>query len=264
MSDFYINKVRKTTVTSAILEEFIRILIEGEVKPGDRIPPEQELEKMLGVGRSSVREVLSALELIGIIERRPGVGTYICDDLNSKAFSLIMTMVAQNTSILFEARKVIEVGLASLAAEKATQADIQRLNSYLSQMEESIDDKELFISIDLKFHLYIAEMCQNSFLRNMMTPLSSFLNAWREKSSRARAAREMAIDCHTEILARIEDRDPIGASAAMLDHLNRIQEFFLKERRDKSKTPIPTAISSATKQKPKLALTKEESINGNN
>ena len=231
MSDFIVNKVSKTTVTSAIMEEFVRILIKGEVKPGDKIPPEQELVKMLGAGRSSVREVLSALELIGIIERRVGDGTYITDNINSKAFSLIMTIVAQNTSVLFEARKGIEVGLASLAAEKATPTDIQKLNAYLLQMKETINDKEVFVNIDLNYHLHLTTMCGNSFLQNMMIPLSTFLNAWREKSARSKAAREMAIDCHTKILAKIEERDPIGASAAMFDHLNKIQEFFLKEDR---------------------------------
>ncbi len=229
MSSLVMNKVSKTTVTSAVLEEFMRILIEGHVKPGDKIPTEQELVQMLGVGRSSVREVLSALELIGIIDRRVGDGTYISDNLNCKAFSLILTVVAQNTPVLFEARKVIEVGLAALAAEKATPADLQKLEGYIVQMKEHLDEQQTFIQIDLDFHLYIAEITGNVFLRNMMFPLTTFLNAWREKSARSKAAREMAIACHTNILEKFKAKDAVGASAAMFDHLQQIQEFFIKE-----------------------------------
>ena len=229
MDSFTVNKVYKTTVTSAVMEEFMRILIEGSVKPGDKIPTEQELVKMLGVGRSSVREVLAALELIGIIERRAGDGTYITDKLNSKTFSLIMTIVGQNTPVLFEARKVIEIGLASLAAEKATSADVEQLELYLREMKAAIANQKQFIKIDLEFHLHLATMSQNVFLQSMMLPLTNFLNAWREKSARSQDSREKALAHHTKILEKIKAQDPSGASAAMFEHLNQIQESFLNE-----------------------------------
>lgn len=229
MGSFTVNKVCKTTVTSAAMEEFMRILIEGSVKPGDKIPTEQELVTMLGVGRSSVREVLAALELIGVIERRAGDGTYITDNFNSKAFSLIMTIFGQNNPVLFEARKVIEIGLASLAAEKATLADVEQLELYLSEMKANISNQKRFIKIDLKFHLYLATMSQNIFLQNMMLPLTNFLNAWREKSARSQESRERAFAYHTKILGKIKEKDSTGASGAMFEHLNQIQESFLNE-----------------------------------
>src|SRR2546430_10730710 len=134
MSQVFLTPVTRSTLTTDICHKLATHLIRGDWKEGDRIPAERELCQQLGVGRASLREALKALEIMGMIETRLGDGTYVCN--KSEFFSrpllwAITSSSATDVHELVEARKLIEVELAGLAAERATGEDLKQIGIHL-------------------------------------------------------------------------------------------------------------------------------------
>src|SRR5688572_12663819 len=143
MSSAFLTPVTRTTLTANICQKMVSHLIRGDWAEGERIPPERELCQQLGVGRASLREALKALEIMGLIETRLGDGTYVCKRSEFFARPLLWAIASGGETEaheLSEARKLIEVELAGLAAERASADELRLIGSYLDQMAESGED----------------------------------------------------------------------------------------------------------------------------
>jgi DNA-binding FadR family transcriptional regulator len=131
----------------------------GELKPGDRLPPERELAQLVGVSRPSVRAGLRSLSAMGVVHTRHGSGTYIADGppaLDSRPLSMLASLHGFTPEQMFEARRVLEVGVAGLAAERATGDQVAAMAEEVTGMFASVEDPQTFLMHDVRFHRSVA------------------------------------------------------------------------------------------------------------
>lgn len=163
-------------VTDEAIGKIKDMLIRGELKAGDRLPPEKELSERLGLSRSSLREAVKALELTRVLDVRRGDGTYVTS-LDAKLLNKAVAFVVdlhQDRSVLelFEVRRILEPATAHLAAGRITAADISRLRDSLKMVDEYSSVEEL-VAHDLTFHGVIAQAAGNDYLGSLVEALYS-------------------------------------------------------------------------------------------
>jgi GntR family transcriptional repressor for pyruvate dehydrogenase complex len=208
-------------------------LIRGHWCPGEKIPAERELCLKLGVARTSLREALKALEIMGMIETRLGDGTYVCK--RSEFFSKpLLWLIASGSDAqaleLIEARTLIEVELAGLAAERATPADIERLSQELHHMADTIGDPKGFVQADVNFHLLIGAAACNDILMNALLLIRNLLQQWILTAVTSEGVPQKAYAQHKRLFRAIEGHDSIAARRAMKNHLQDMANFLPKKR----------------------------------
>ncbi|HXE80790.1 MAG TPA: FadR/GntR family transcriptional regulator [Vicinamibacterales bacterium] len=215
-------------VTAEIVVQHVRNLIErGELKPGDRLPPERELAVQLGVSRPSVRAGLRSLAAIGILQTRHGAGTFITDGpptLGSEPLSFLAALHGFTQDEMYEARRALEVGVAGLAAERATDEQIATIAEEVTNLFASLDDPQAFLRHDIRFHRAVAAASGNPILASLVEMVSTiFYEHRRRKIEEAGDLKESA-QMHRVIYHAIRARDPKRARAAMNEHLLLAQE----------------------------------------
>lgn len=206
-------------------------LIAEELKPGDLLPPERELVRMLGVGRSSVRDAIRALELMGLLEPRQGIGTVVCDPAATPANPLASALLEKRQMVadLLEVRRMIEPPLTRRAALQATGKAIADMEAILQRQEAKVRAGELGIAEDSEFHHAIALASQNSAVLKVVDALTDSLRDTREQSLQVEGRQEKSLAGHRRILAALKRGDASGAEAAMRRHLQEIENIVLKK-----------------------------------
>ena len=162
-------------VTDEAIVKIKEMLIRGELRPGDRLPPEKELSDALGLSRSSLREAVKALELIRVLDVRRGDGTYVTSlepSLLLEAMSFVVDIHQDHTVLdLFEVRRLLEPAAAAMATLRATSEDLARLTAMLDEVgpETSVED---LVAHDVTFHGVICELSGNAYLSTLLESLS--------------------------------------------------------------------------------------------
>ena len=234
-NDLVLEQPRKVTVVEAIVEQIVRQIQAGKLEPGDKLPSERQLIEMLKVSRSSVREALQGLAVMGLIESRPGQGTFVSDnlylmvpDVNSPGLSASLQRDIRLK--LVEARRIVEGNIARLAAERATDAAIERLSEQFELYSTLILQKSYQQAVGgphHDFHIALAEMTHNPFFTPLVETLlraipqglrESEFNALARPDPQAIWLRELEI--HRAIKDAVARRDPDAAGAAMEDHMD--------------------------------------------
>ena len=208
-------------------------IVRGDWPAGTRIPPERELCRLLDAGRSSIREALKALELMGMVESRLGDGTFVCDRSRFLSSPLVWAITSSgeaDVSELVEARRLIETELAALAAERATGEDLKRLGESLDEMEGAGEDAERYLDADLSFHVAIAEAAHNRILSNALELLRNLTRRWIRAALRLPTVPGEALDQHKAIFLAIAKRRPDQARAAMHSHLEAMGRRLMEAR----------------------------------
>ncbi|WP_458112422.1 FadR family transcriptional regulator [Arthrobacter sp. R1-13] len=162
-------------VTDEAIDKIKEMLLRGELKAGDRLPPEKELSDRLGLSRSSLREAVKALELIRVLDVRRGDGTYVTS-LDAKLLNEALAFVVelhQDKSILelFEVRRILEPATAFIAASKISGAELLELSATMDGIDEHTDVEEL-VAHDLEFHRIISRSAGNAYLESLLDALS--------------------------------------------------------------------------------------------
>ena len=209
-------------VSAEIARKLLDYLLSGVLLPGDRLPSERELSRTFGVGRSAVRDALKPLTLLGIIDVRQGDGTYLRtteSEILPKAIEWGLLLGERRALDLVEARRHIEVALATLAAERRDEQDLRDMRVLLRQMELAASDDE-FIEADMKFHLRLAEAARNSVLAGILTNIRSLIRVWISRVTRAADSVAPSYQEHVPIMEALEAKDPAAAAAAMAAHLD--------------------------------------------
>jgi len=166
-----IQPAQKITLIEAVTQQLLALIRDGHLRPGDSLPSERELMERLHVGRSSVREALRSLATMRVIEIHPGRGAFVrspvTEDLvPSDALSVLLARDAMIEIV--EARTVLEVAMASMAAERATEEDLAEMAGMLEEMNGSLADEEHSLVLNARFHLAIAEAARNPVLLKML------------------------------------------------------------------------------------------------
>ena len=210
-------------VAAELVVAHIRSLIDaGQLKPGDRLPAERELAVHIGVSRPSVRAGLRALAAMGVVQSRHGAGTFIRSgppSLDSEPLSFLAALHGFTRDQMFEARRVLEVGVAGLAAERATGEHLASIAEEMTGLFASLDDPLAFLRHDIRFHRAVASASGNPILASLVEMVSALFYAQRRKTAeRARDLRESA-DMHRAIYNALRVHDVERARLAMNEHL---------------------------------------------
>jgi DNA-binding FadR family transcriptional regulator len=227
---------RRELLTDDIVKRLVNLILDSGLRPGDKLPSERELMVRLGVGRSSLREAIRTLGALGVVEVRVGSGMFVSDGESSvltMPLSWGLLMGERSSQEVVEARRVVEVELAGLAAERGTDAEIAAIAEKLTLMSASLHDAEAFARYDLEFHLAVARAAHNQVLHHVLDTLRHVLRAWFVEVFPRRPDKTETIRNHEPILAAIRARDPIAARAAMSEHLAsgaRWLDDLLRER----------------------------------
>ncbi len=223
----------------------VRQLIEkGTLKPGDKIPPERDLARTLQISRASLRTGIGYLAALGVMKIKHGVGTFVADgppDFGQNSLSFISALHGFQSWQMFEARMLLETGLAALAAERGKDDHIRALAEEVAEMFASVDNPAEYLIHDVAFHRVIAQASGNPILAAVMETIASSMYDHRRKTvERSIDLRESA-GMHREIYRAIRSRKPAEARKLMEQHLRQAQEAQVLER------PLPKR-SSATPQ----------------
>jgi GntR family transcriptional repressor for pyruvate dehydrogenase complex len=213
--------------------EQIRELIEGgQLKPGDKLPTERSLAEQLGVSRSSVREALSALEVLGVIHSRQGLGNYVAHNVSSELpQDQYENLIVEGGPLeIIEARQLFEPGVAALAARRRTEADLQAIRACITEMERLIAEGGNAWEPDWGFHVAVANAGHNavvSALADLITQRvsGSLWQLMRERNYASDPARPRHyLNSHRLIYEAIERGDASAAEAALRLHLAEITD----------------------------------------
>jgi GntR family transcriptional repressor for pyruvate dehydrogenase complex len=218
--------VTRDALPDQIAARLIDLITERQLKAGDRLPPERELAASMGVSRSSLREALRALAMLGVAEMRHGDGTYLTTlDATSlmRPVGLVLALSDSGLEELFEARKLVEPGLAALAAERISDADAEELHRCAQASAAALEDAEAFMFADIELHARIARAASNAVLERLLDSIAGMGIASRRRTGRLAPVREQSARDHHEIAAAIAAHDADAASAAMLRHLENVE-----------------------------------------
>ncbi|NLW07156.1 MAG: FadR family transcriptional regulator [Clostridia bacterium] len=218
--------IRTKKIYEEIVQQIKVLISEGNLKPGDRLPSERELSERLAVSRASVREALTALAALGVIDIRPGEGTFVKHVRNRdivESLAMAILLDRKTAKELLETRQALETEAAHLAARRAELEDLTKMASILEEMHRDLQNGVLGDDPDLRFHLAIAEATKNSVLARLMHTVSDTmlqaLRASRLSLYTNPGNAELLYEQHVAIYEAIKGRNPRAARKAMSQHL---------------------------------------------
>ncbi|MBP1967714.1 FadR/GntR family transcriptional regulator [Paenibacillus aceris] len=217
---------------SEIVMGQIKMQIEtGTYAPGSKLPTVVELAASFQVGRSTIREALSALKAIGWVDIRHGGGTFVSNPLPVDSTSLFDQ--SESLQEVQEVRRFIEAGCASLAASRRTDANVAALRDILQTMEKALGNEEESEQADIRFHLEIAKASHNSLMIGMMESLTERLQVSMKASRRLwffaeRASAEKLLQEHRDIVDAIDAQDETLAADRMSQHIHKVDQVIQK------------------------------------
>ncbi len=233
--DIQFGTLQKDALSEKIVERLLDLIREKQLRPGDRLPPERELAPLMGVSRPSLREALRALSVMKVVENRQGSGTYITS-LNPELFvnhlDFIFTVNDATFVDLFEARKVIEVGLVAQAARTIDQENLSRLEACLVRASAQVNEPDAFLQTDLELHNIIIEAAGNRTLALFMKSITQINIASRQRTSDLPEVRRRTIKHHKAIVSALRAHDPEAAASAMRSHLTYVEDRLKSTRRN--------------------------------
>jgi GntR family transcriptional regulator, transcriptional repressor for pyruvate dehydrogenase complex len=232
-----------STLTASAFEELISYVVHGTWKAGDRIPPERELCQQLGIARTSLREAVKALELIGMLESRVGDGTFVCDRSEFLSRPLLWALTGTDRAELrdiMEARLFLEQDLAGLAAERASNSEIEDIGKTLQDMRNCLATGESPIEADMQFHLAVADAAHNEVMRNAVQLLRNLLRQWLLLKLMIPQVPAKILQQHDAVFRAIKARDVTGARTAMARHLEKSAKLVYQVVRKKEQSQNAT------------------------
>ena len=217
--------IKHTKISDKIVDQIKSRISEGVLKPGDRLPPERDLVKEFGVSRPSLREALNSLVALGFLEVK-GKRTYIKSVASESMLDPLSLLIKTDTQKIFdliEVRKAIEAWGAFLAAQRATEEDIKRLENILEEMGKAYKQGRSWEKQDADFHLGIAQATHNTIHTHMMSTIYDFLRESVARVFKDRAKVKKLLDHHYRIFGAIKNHSPDKARERTLEHLNYVE-----------------------------------------
>src|SRR5947209_11021934 len=219
---------------AAVVTHVRRLIDHGALGPGARLPPERDLAQQIGVSRPTVRAGLRTLAALGVVRSRRGSGTYIPEGpptLGSEALSFLAALHKFTIEDVYEVRRILEVGAAGLAAERATPEQMATLADEVAGLFASLADRQVFLVHDIDFHRSIASASGNPIVASLVEMVSALYYERRRTTAERAVDRELrdAADAHRQIYQAVRTRDGDGARRSMNDHLLRSQSHQARE-----------------------------------
>ncbi len=220
-------------LSNVVIRKVQEMILSGELQEGDKLPPEREMTQRLGIGRPALREGLKSLEMLGLVERRHGLGNFIINKVQASYFeplSLSFMLNHGTESEIFEMRNCLETYTAAKAAEIATPSDIRSLRAIAQQMVSARTPSEK-ASFDRDLHFEIVRITGNMLMYNIMENVSYLIDRFFEKSVQLSYFKGDSIDNiykeHEDIIDALQRHDAAAATDAMEKHLGNIKVAYL-------------------------------------
>ncbi|WP_313814669.1 FadR/GntR family transcriptional regulator [Glutamicibacter sp.] len=227
-----LKKMQRPRLYEQLMQQILAFVETEQLGPGDHLPAERDLAVQLGVSRATVAQALVALEVLGVIDVQHGTGAVL---VYRPHIATVLRQLREHESRLpdiVEARSTLEVKLASLAAMRRTEEDLERITRALDVMSEEVAAGGRGERGDELFHKAITAAAKSSVLQQLMTFISEMVLETRIESLGQPGRPEMSLASHRRIFEAIQDQDARGAADAMLEHINLVSDVALLKRED--------------------------------
>lgn len=228
-SDF--ETVRRNKVYEDVARQIERLILK-KLRPGDKLPSERELAETLSVSRSSIRDAIRSLELMGMVEPRQGAGTIVREVSSNSLVNPLANALKRKEELvseLLDFRQMLEPPLSSRAATHASADEISEMEDILKRQELKMRQGSSTIAEDSEFHYAIALASGNSVVLKVLDILMDLLRETRERSLQVEGRPQKSLAGHRRILAAIQRHDAEAAKAAMRRHIEDIEEIVLRK-----------------------------------
>jgi len=222
--------VRRDKVYEGVAKQIERLILK-KLQPGDKLPSERELAELLRVSRSSIRDAIRSLELMGMVEPRQGAGTIVREistDSVANPLANVLKHKGELIQELLDFRMMLEPQLAARAATRVSDDDVSEMEEILNRQERKLRAGESTIPEDSEFHYAIALASGNSVVLKVLDTLMDLLRDSRERSLQVEGRQQMSVAGHRRVLAAIKRHDSEGAKVAMRRHIEDVEEIVLK------------------------------------
>jgi GntR family transcriptional repressor for pyruvate dehydrogenase complex len=222
--------IKKIRIYEEVVGQLHQLIEAGKLQAGDRLPSERELAETFRVSRTSVREAIKTLETERLVVTRPGSGTFIAAMNVEAIIAPLASLLSQGKDALldlFEMRCLVEPGIAALAAERATPADVLRLKEIFRVQERQIERGMSGVDTDAAFHFAIGQATHNPALHRLVSAIMDILKPIREQSLQTPGRAHKSLASHRELLVAIERHDPALARRAMQRHIEAVEQNVL-------------------------------------
>jgi GntR family transcriptional repressor for pyruvate dehydrogenase complex len=240
-NDLFGALARESTLAERVTDQIKSIIVSGQLQPGDRMPPERELARQFGVSRTVVREAVRALMAQGLVEVYAGSGTLVRNpSAGAVAESLALFLQVGREGFdyrkILEVRRLLEVEIAGLAAERRTEDDLDALALVLGETADVGDSCDAWLKNDMAFHALLAKATKNELFSLLLDSIADIMISVRRLGFDVPNASARTLKYHGAILEQVRQGDAEGARAAMRDHLDEAQATMRTalERRAKS------------------------------
>ena len=221
--------VRRNKVYEDVARQIERLILK-KLRPGDKLPSERELAELLRVSRSSIRDAIRSLELMGMVEPRQGAGTIVCEVTTNSLANPLANALKRKAELmgeLLDFRKILEPPLAARAATHASAEEISEMEGILKRQKEKLNAGESTIAEDSEFHYAVAMASGNSVVLKVLDILMDLLRDTRERSLQIEGRPQKSLAGHARILEAIRRHDAEAAKSAMRRHIEDVEEIVL-------------------------------------
>jgi GntR family transcriptional repressor for pyruvate dehydrogenase complex len=246
----------KDDLTARLIATFKQLISEGSLVPGCRLPAERELAENFGVSRSSLRQALKVLEIMGIISQRVGDGTYLnaaASSMLGEPLEFLILLNGISFQELIEARIIVEPELAARAAERATTEDLRILKESLEAMKESRPDRARLVEQDLLFHETIFRASGNRVCSLMFTLIHKSIHSMIELTSKL-VDLEHTLALHRAVYVAIQRRDSEEARRRMAEHLLDVRGLLQRANDEHHRSRIQSRITTLSAARHRVGL----------
>ena len=224
-----ISSDRNGTTAEEVAARLREMIHSGELAAGDKLPPERDLAKILGVSRPTLRAGIRSLSAVGILQSKQGAGTYVAamaesPTLDSSPLRMLSALHGFTSDEMFEARLALEMSIAGMAAKRVTSEQMTTLAEEIAGMYASLTDPEQYLVPDMRFHQIVAAASGNRILTALMNMVATILFEYRSKTVKRATDLKESAEQHHNIYRALRDHDPEAAEKAMHDHLVETQK----------------------------------------
>jgi DNA-binding FadR family transcriptional regulator len=222
--------IPRSSLAETVAQQLLKEIREKKLEPGTKLPSERDLMAALGVGRSSIREAINGLAMLGAIEVRHGQGAFVTDAAAGIApsRSIAVALARGVTHELFEARLLVEMETARCAAGRRTEADLAEIGRAISDHEKAVAEGVSAVEPSVRFHVEVAEAAHNEVLAGFVRSFAELLAERGPILEQVEGYRQWEIDQHRSVYEPIESKDPELAAERMRLHLEAVVTYHEK------------------------------------
>lgn len=235
-SDILLQRVKKVRISDTVVNQILSLIEDGTVQVGDQLPGERELVDQLQVGRASVREALRILEAQGVVEVRPGKGTFVTGDVGAVDESVMhwFQQHADEVLHLLEVREALDKQAAKLAARRVKPAQAKALLNLVDQQEQCLElnDTERFVELDQAFHAMLASLSGNDLLVQLLAGVHEAMVDPRRSLTRLSGRARASVREHRAMADAIANQDEAAAESAVGAHIQSVRKAIAALREE--------------------------------